>query len=134
MTAASRSEVRVRYAETDQMGITYHGVYFVWFEVARVDFIRDRGFSYRDLEQKEGLRLPVIDAQARFLKPSFYDDVLEIRTRLVEISGVRIRFEYEVHRDGTEGPLATGVTGHAAVDDRGRPRRFPEELRRRLAS
>ena len=126
--------VRVRYAETDQMGITYHGVYFVWFEVARVDYIRERGVTYRDLEEKEGLRLPVIDAQARYLKPAFYDDVLEVRTRMVELSGARITFEYEVHRDGTEGPLATGRTGHAAVDPKGKPRRFPEDLRRRLES
>ena len=134
MTATSVSSVRVRYAETDQMGITYHGVYFVWFEVARVDFIRARGLSYRDLEQKEDLRLPVIEAEARFLKPSYYDDVLEIRTRLLEMSGARIRFEYEVHREGTEGALATGRTGHAAVDGKGRVRRFPEALRRSLSA
>ena len=134
MTATSVSSVRVRYAETDQMGITYHGVYFVWFEVARVDLIRELGFSYRDLEEKEDLRLPVIEAQARFLKPSYYDDVLEIRTRLAELGGASIGFEYEVHREGTEGALATGRTGHAAVDSRGRVRRFPEELRRRLSA
>ena len=134
MSGSSRSQVRVRYAETDQMGITYHGVYFVWFEVARVDYIRERGVTYRELEEKDDLRLPVIEAQARFLKPSFYDDVLEIHTRMVELSGARISFEYEVRRDGTEGPLATGRTGHAAVDGRGRPRRFPPELRQRLAS
>ena len=134
MSTPSRSVVRVRYAETDQMGITYHASYFVWFEVARVDYIRERGISYRDLEKKQGLHLPVIDAQARFLKPAFYDDVLEIRTRMVELSGARISFEYEVHRDGTEGPIATGRTGHAAVDGQGKPRRFPEELRQRLES
>ena len=134
MSTPSRSQVRVRYSETDKMGITHHGAYFIWFEVARIEFIRDRGVSYRDLEDKEGLHLPVIDAQARFLKPSFYDDVLEIHTRLLELSGARLRFEYEVHREGTEGPVATGCTGHAAVDGRGRPRRLPEELRRRLAS
>lgn len=116
------------------MGITYHGAYFVWFEVARVDYIRDRGVRYRDLEEKEDFHLPVIDAQARFLKPAFYDDLLEIRTRMVELVGARIVFEYEVHREGTEGPLATGRTGHAAVNGKGRPRRFPEELRRRLES
>ena len=134
MSTESRSQVRVRYAETDQMGITYHGVYFVWFEVARVDYLRERGIRYRDLEEREDLHLPVIEAQARFLKPSYYDDVLEVRTRLAELSGARASFEYEVHREGTEGPLATGRTGHAAVDRKGRVRRFPEEFRRRLAS
>jgi len=130
----ARSQVRVRYAETDQMGITYHGVYFVWFEVGRVDYIRERGVTYRELEEKEDLRLPVIDVQARFLKPSFYDDVLEIRTRLAEVSGARISFDHEVHREGTEGPLATGRTVVAAVDRQGRPRRLSDELRRRLGS
>jgi acyl-CoA thioester hydrolase len=134
LSRTSRSEVRVRYAETDQMGITYHGVYFVWFEVARVDFLRERGLRYRDLEQNEDLHLPVIDCQARFLKPSYYDDTLEIRTTLVEVSGARLSFEYEVHREGTEGALATGRTGHAGVDGKGRARRFPEVLRRSLAS
>jgi acyl-CoA thioester hydrolase len=134
LSTPSRSQVRVRYAETDQMGITYHASYFVWFEVARVDYIRERGILYRDLEQKEDLHLPVIDAQARYLKPAYYDDLLEIRTRMVELSGARISFEYEVHREGTEGPIATGRTGHAAVDGKGRPRRFPEGLRRSLES
>jgi len=134
LTATSVSSVRVRYAETDQMGITYHGVYFVWFEVARVDLIRGLGFSYRDLEEKEDLRLPVTSAQARFLKPSYYDDVLEIRTHLAELGGASIAFEYEVHREGTPGALATGRTGHAAVNSLGRVRRFPEELRRRLSA
>jgi acyl-CoA thioester hydrolase len=134
LSVAARSQVRVRYAETDQMGITYHGVYFVWFEVGRVDYIRERGVTYRELEEKEDLRLPVIDVQARFLKPSFYDDVLEIRTRLAEVSGARIGFEHEVHREGTEGPLAVGRTVVAAVDRQGRPRRLSDELRRRLES
>ena len=134
MSAATRSQVRVRYAETDQMGITYHGVYFVWFEVGRVEYIRERGVTYRDLEEKEDLRLPVIDVQARFLKPSFYDDLLEIHTRLAEVTGVRIGFEHEVFREGTPGPLATGRTVVAAVDRQGRPRRLGEELRRRLES
>jgi acyl-CoA thioester hydrolase len=134
LSAATRSQVRVRYAETDQMGITYHGVYFVWFEVGRVEYIRERGVTYRDLEEKEDLRLPVIDVQARFLKPSFYDDLLEIHTRLAEVTGVRIGFEHEVFREGTEGPLAMGRTVVAAVDRQGRPRRLGEDLRRRLES
>jgi acyl-CoA thioester hydrolase len=116
------------------MGITYHASYFVWFEVARVDYIRERGILYRDLEKKEDLHLPVIDAQARFLKPAYYDDLLDIHTRMVELAGARISFEYEVRREGTEGPIATGRTGHAAVDGNGRPRRFPADLRKRLES
>jgi acyl-CoA thioester hydrolase len=132
LSLVSASTVRVRYAETDQMGITYHGAYFVWFEVGRVDYLRERGFTYRELEEKEDLHLPVIEAQARYLKPAYYDDVLEIRTRLTELSGARVAFEYAVHR-ASDPPLATGRTAHAAVDKRGRPRRLPEALRQRLS-
>jgi acyl-CoA thioester hydrolase len=122
----------VRYAETDQMGVAYHGNYFAWFEVGRTDLLRNLGVTYRDLE-KGGLRLPVIEVQARFLRPALYDDVLDIHTRVCSLGGARIGFEYEVRRDGAETPLATGSTSHAAVDGDGRPRRFPDEIRRRLA-
>jgi acyl-CoA thioester hydrolase len=132
VSAVSRSSIRVRYAETDQMGVAYHGNYFAWFEVGRTDLLRNLGVTYRDLE-KDGLRLPVIEAGARFLRPARYDDVLDIHTRVSSLGGARIGFEYEVRRDGTEAPLATGSTAHAAVDGRGRPRRLPEDIRRRLA-
>ncbi len=127
----SNSTIRVRYAETDQMGVAYHGGYFAWFEVGRTDLLRARGFTYRDLEG-QGLRLPVIETQARFLRPAFYDDVLEVRTRVLRVSGARVSFSYEVHRDGTEGPLAVASTAHAAVDPKGHARRLPDELRRLL--
>ena len=114
------------------MGVAYHGGYFAWFEVGRTDLLRGQGLTYRDLE-REGLRLPVIETHARFLRPALYDDTLEIRTELQALSGARVAFGYQVHRMGTEGPLATASTSHAAVDLRGRPRRLPEELRRRLS-
>ena len=129
---ASRSTIRVRHAETDQMGIAHHAEYFAWFEVGRTDLLRECGMTYRDLEA-DGLRLPVIEASARYLKPVLYDDVLEVRTEITKLGGARVGFSYEVRRDGTEGPLATGTTEHAAVDTRGRPRRLPEPLRRSLA-
>jgi acyl-CoA thioester hydrolase len=132
LSAPSASKVRVRYAETDQMGVAYHGGYFAWFEVGRTDLLRGRGFTYRDLEA-QNLRLPVIEARASFLKPALYDDVLEIRTTVTSVSGARVAFAYEVAREGSEGVLATGATSHAAVDSRGRPRRLPEQLRRVLA-
>jgi len=133
VTSASsfRSTVRVRYAETDQMGVAWHGEYFAWFEVARTDLLRSRGYTYRQLEE-EGLRLPVVEAQARFLRPAVYDDVLEISTRVSEIRGARVAFEYEVFREGSDTPLAMGSTSHAAMGRDGRPRRVPEELRRML--
>jgi acyl-CoA thioester hydrolase len=128
----SSSLIRVRYAETDQMGVAYHGGYFAWFEVGRTDLLRERGLTYRELEQQD-LRLPVIETQARFLRPARYDDVLEVQTRLLELSGARVSFAYEIRREGTEGALATAMTAHAAVDGRGRPRRLPADLRSRLA-
>ena len=132
MTVESRSTVRVRYAETDQMGVAYHGHYFAWFEVGRTDLLRNLGVTYRDLETG-GIRLPVIEAHARFLRPARYDDVLDIHTRVTSLGRVRIAFEYEVRRDGVDAPLATGSTAHAAVDHEGRPHRLPEEIRRRLS-
>jgi acyl-CoA thioester hydrolase len=126
-----RSTVRVRYAETDQMGVAWHGEYFAWFEVARTDLLRSRGYTYRQLEE-EGLRLPVVEAQARFLRPAVYDDVLEISTRVSEIRGARVAFAYEVFREGSDTPLAMGSTSHAAMGRDGRPRRVPEQLRRLL--
>ena len=132
MSRTGSTTVRVRYAETDQMGIAWHGEYLAWFEVGRTDLLRGCGCTYRELEA-EGLRLPVIEVQARYLRPALYDDVLEIRTRLTDVGGARVSFEYEVRREGTDGPLATGSTSHAAIDRRGRPRRIPEDLRRRLA-
>lgn len=131
MSVSGSSTVRVRYGETDQMGVAWHGEYLAWFEVGRTDLLRGRGCTYRDLEA-QGLRLPVIEVQARFLRPARYDDVLEIRTRLADLGIVRLTFAYEVRREGTEGPLATGSTSHAAVDPEGRPCRIPDELRRRL--
>jgi len=131
VSLAGSTTIRVRYAETDQMGIAWHGEYLAWFEVGRTDLLRGCGCTYRDLEA-QGLRLPVIEVQARFLRPALYDDVLEIRTRLTDLRKVRVTFAYEVFREGTEGPLATGSTSHAALDREGRPCRIPEDLRRRL--
>jgi acyl-CoA thioester hydrolase len=122
----------VRYAETDQMGAAWHGQFFAWFEVGRTDLLRRYGCTYRDLEE-QGLRFPVIEAAARYLKPARYDDLLEVRTRVTSLGGARLSFSYEVHREGTDGLLATGSTVHAALDARGRPRRLPEDLRRRLS-
>ncbi len=129
MSARSSSAIRVRYAETDQMGVAWHGEYLAWFEVGRTDLLRNLGLTYRELEE-QGLRLPVIEAAVRYLRPALYDDVLEITTAIAHISGARVSFSYEVLREGM--PLATGSTSHAAVDRDGRPRRMPDDLRRRL--
>ena len=131
MTLRSTSTLRVRYAETDQMGVAWHGAYLAWFEVGRTDLLRGNGLSYRELET-QGLRLPVIELATRFSRPALYDDVLEIRTRVASVSGARVSFAYEVFRQGTPGALATGSTAHAAVDPQGRPMRLPASLRQLL--
>ena len=96
------------------------------------DLLRHRGCTYRELEE-QGLRFPVIEVAARYLKPARYDDILEVRTRLTSLGHVRLAFAYEIHREGTEGPLATGSTVHASLDASGRPCPLPDELRRRLS-
>jgi acyl-CoA thioester hydrolase len=132
VSAASVSRLRVRYAETDQMGVAWHGSYFAWFEVGRTDLLRERGMTYRELEEQD-LFLPVIEARASYSRPARYDDLLEIRTRIALHSGARVSFEYEVHTEGHASALATGFTAHAAIDGRGKPRRLPAELRRLLS-
>ena len=126
------SRVRVRYAETDQMGVAWHGNVFAWFEIGRTDLLRGLGTSYRNLEE-QGVRLPVVEAGARYIRPLLYDDVVEVRTRLAGHSGARVAFDYELHREDSDEALVTGFTAHAAIDDRGRPRRLPAELRRLLS-
>ena len=118
----------MRYAETDQMGVAYHGNYFAWFEVGRTDLLRARGVTYRELETRD-VRLPVVETGARFLKPVRYDDLIEVRVRVTELTGARVTFQYELFREGTEGPVATAFTAHAAVNARGRPRRLPDDVR-----
>jgi acyl-CoA thioester hydrolase len=128
---ASDLEVRVRYAETDQMGVAHHASYLVWFEAGRTEFIRERGRSYALIEAG-GWLLVVVEARCRYLRPARYDDVLIIRTRLAALGPASLEFGYEVIRKADAAVLARGTTVHAAVDRTGRPRRIPEDLRRLL--
>ena len=116
--------MRVRYAETDQMGVVYYANYFVWFEVGRTDLLRDAGWSYREMEL-EGIALPVIEAHCEYRQSARYDDELEIRTRGSQLSPVRVAFDYEVVRPSDAATIATGRTIHAALDREGRPCRLP---------
>ena len=118
----SLSLITVRYAETDMMGVVYHANYLPWFEVGRTTLFTELGISYRRLEE-EGYRLPVLEANVRYLRPAVYDDTLEVTTLLRERPLLKIRLEYEVRRDGEL--LATGNTLHAFVDRQGRPIRPP---------
>ena len=125
---ASTSTVRVRYAETDKMGVVYYANYFVWFEVARADLLRSLGWSYRDMEDA-GVALPVIEAECRYHRAARYDDELDVRTEGRLLSPVRMEFVYEVVRRGDAAPAASGRTVHAAVGSDGRPCRLPERVR-----
>lgn len=127
----SRTEVVVRYAETDMMGVVYHGSYLPWFEIGRTTLLREQGLPYRDLEAA-GFLLPVLEVNARYLKPALYDDRLEIVTTLRERPALRIRLDYEVRRDGEL--LATGSTLHAFIDRQGRPVRPPPDFAAKMAA
>jgi acyl-CoA thioester hydrolase len=122
-----RTRVRVRYAETDQMGFAYYGNYLTWFEVARVEWLRQGGWTYRDMEQ-EGTSLPVIEAHCEYRRPARYDEEIEIATLGTLLTPVRVRFDYEVTRMGHTTPTAIGHTVHAAVDRQGKPRRLPARI------
>ena len=124
----SASKVRVRYAETDKMGVVYHSNYFVWFEVARTDLLRNNGSTYKDMEA-EGFSLPVIEAHCEYKQPARYDDELEIRVEAALVSPARVRFSYEVVRASDAQTLVTGHTVHASIDRDGRPTRLPDRVK-----
>jgi len=123
----NETRLRVRYAETDQMGVVYHANYFVWFEVGRVELLRQLGFSYRDMEQNDGRGIAVIDARCRYKAPARYDDELLLRTWLVYVRESMVQFGYELMRaeDGTL--LAEGDTTHIVVDREMKRAPLPEK-------
>jgi acyl-CoA thioester hydrolase len=131
-TVTSLSTVRVRYAETDRMGVVYYANYFVWFEVARADLLRTRGWTYREMEET-GVQLPVIEAQCDYRRPARYDDEIEVRTEGRVTSPVRMEFTYEVSVKGQPELAASGRTVHAALGRDGRPCRLPLRLREAFA-
>jgi len=122
----AQSQVRVRYAETDQMGVAYYANYFVWFEVGRSQLCNDCGFSYRDMERETGLFMIVAEANCRYKTPARYEDDLIIRTRILELTRRTLRFGYEISR--ADGALvANGETLHVLINSEGRPSSFPEK-------
>ena len=119
----SRAEVSVRYAETDMMGVVYHGSYLPWLEIGRTTLLKEHGLPYRQLET-EGFFLPVLEVGLRYLKPARYDDTVRVTTVLREKPTLRIRMEYELHCG--DDLLATGFTVHAFIDRAGKPVRPPQ--------
>ncbi|HMF11929.1 MAG TPA: thioesterase family protein [Gemmataceae bacterium] len=118
--------IRVRYAETDRMGLLHHANYLVYFEQARTELLRSLGMTYRDLEDR-GFLLVLTKVEVRYKRPAYYDDVLTIRTTAERTTAVRIDHRYEVVRDGLL--IAEGATTLACVDRDGRPQALPEALR-----
>ncbi|HEX8072640.1 MAG TPA: thioesterase family protein [Pyrinomonadaceae bacterium] len=121
--------VRVRYAETDRMGMVYHANFLVWFEIGRTEFCRARGFAYREMEENEEAFLVVAEAYCRYKSPAYYDDDLIVRTHITELRRRSVRFGYEILRAETAQIIAEGETGHVVTDARGRVRSMPERYR-----
>lgn len=114
------TKIKVRYAETDQMGVVYYANYLVWFEVGRNHLFEIMGFSYSNLERQDVI-LPVIESHCNYKISARYDDLIVVKTRITEISAVKIRFDYEIIRDNDGALLANGFTVHAFVDKKGKP-------------
>ena len=121
--------VRVRYAETDQMGVVYHANYLIWFEVGRVELMRARGIEYKRMELDDDCHIVVVDVRCRYINSARYDEELRIRTRISESRSRTIRFSYEVHRDIDQELLATGETLHVICGSNGKPKLLPEKYR-----
>ena len=123
----NESRVRVRYAETDQMGVVYHANHFIWFEVGRVELLRQLGFSYRDMEQHDNCFIAVVDARGRYKVPARYDDEIVVRTWLKNIRESVIHFGYELVRADDGTVLAEGETTHIVADAQMRKTVLPEK-------
>ena len=119
--------LRVRYAETDKMGVVYHSNFLIWFEVGRVELLRQLGFQYSDMEAKDDCHIPVVDLHVRYKAPARYDDEILVRTQLKNVRSSLMHFTYEVFRAGDRTLLATGETMHIIVDDKFEIRPLPEK-------
>ena len=123
----NETRIRVRYAETDQMGVVYHANHFIWFEVGRVELLRQFGFSYKDMERKAGCFIAVVDARCRYRAPVHYDDEVVVRTYLKHVREKVIRFGYELRSAETGELLAEGETTHIVANAQMKPRALPEK-------
>ena len=124
-------ETRVRYGDTDKMGVSYYANYFVWFEAARTEYFRALGLPYTECEKK-GYYLPVVETGAHYHAPSTYDDLLVVRTSVSEVGRSSLRFEYRVMKKSRGELLAEGFTVHVFVDQNLKPTRVPPDVRERV--
>jgi len=131
--AVHRTDLRVRYAETDRMGVVYYANYFVWCEVGRVEFLRARGRSYAKLEA-EGFGLAVMDANIRYLAPARFDDLVRVETTLTGVRSRAVTFDYVISNADTGVALARAHTALVSIDPAGRPTAMPADFREALAA
>jgi acyl-CoA thioester hydrolase len=118
--------VRVRYAETDKMGVVYHANYLIWFEIGRTEYCRAKGITYRDMEETDGAFLVVAESYVRYKSPAFYDDNLTVRTRVNEMKKRTLVFEYEIFRASDNTVIALGETTHVVTDSNSKVISFPD--------
>ena len=130
----SESRIRVRYAETDQMGVVYHSNHFIWFEVGRVDLMRQLGLTYKQMEKDDQLFIPLVDARCRYKAPALYDDELIVRTHVRNFREKIIVFAYELVRASDNMLLAEGETTHVITGPDLKPRALPEKYMAALAA
>jgi acyl-CoA thioester hydrolase len=123
----NETRIRVRYAETDQMGVVYHSNHFIWFEVGRVELLRQLGFTYKEMEREDGCFIAVVDARCRYKAPVLYDDEVVVRTWLKNVRDKLIHFGYQLVRAGSGELLAEGETTHIVADAEMKPRALPEK-------
>jgi len=123
----SESRLRVRYAETDQMGVVYHSNHFIWFEVGRVELLRQLGFSYRDMERDDNCHIAVVDARCRYRAPAVYDEELIVRTHIKHVRESVVHFGYELRREADGTLLAEGETMHIVINSDKKVTTFPEK-------
>ncbi len=132
MDGWNETEIRVRYAETDQMGIAHHSNYLIWFEAGRSDLCRAKGFSYKDMEEEDNALMVVAESYCRYKSPAYYEDILTIRTKVGEIRSRSLRFIYEVYRESDATLVAEGETLHLVTDKDKKVRSLPDIYRKRL--
>jgi acyl-CoA thioester hydrolase len=121
------THLRVRYAETDQMGVVYYANYYIWMELGRVELVRSLGMNYKELEDKEGLLLAVIESNCRYLRPARYDQQITVVTTVAEFTHRIVEFTYEIRNSADGEVLAKGTTKHMWLNRDWRPTRLPDK-------
>jgi acyl-CoA thioester hydrolase len=121
------TKLRVRYAETDKMGVVYHSNFVIWFEVGRVELLRQLGFQYSEMEAEDNCHIPVVDLRVRYKSPALYDDEIVVRTQIKNVRSSLLHFSYEIFREADRTLLATGETMHIIVNNKLERTMLPEK-------